>query len=590
MTITGLPSNWVPSQTYSLVITVQRTSAVLYGFQLSAVTDTGNQQAGSFTPGNARVKVITGNGIQYAEHSDARVAPSGTFSVSWTAPSSASVGKVRFNLAGNAANGNIQSDTGDFIYTRIDRIDPAATTDTSVRAFTLVDRGGVSLITDGAGAAPQAGYTRIQPGAGSTTPSGVAIFGSRTGGVLVSETGVPATPVLSEGRIFAEVVGNTVNTGLAIANPNSSAVDVSFSFTDSTGSDFGPGILQIPANGQIANFLNQSPFNSPGSFQGTFGFSASLPIAVVALRSYINAKGDFLMATLPVINAAALPNTGTLVLPHFADGGGWVTQILLVNPTGATISGTIQFTNDAGANVTLGSATSYSIPRRSSQKLVTPGTSPATTGGAVRVIPAGGGIAPTPLVVFTYRPLGDVVSEAGVPTLSGTAFRMYAESSGADGQAGNIQTGIAVANNTTAAVNVTFELTNLDGSAAGPAAVTVNVPASGHTGKFLAQIFPGVPNPFKGVLRITSPSTISVVGLRARYNERGTAEAFIITTTPPTLETAPATSAESLFSHLVNGGGYTTQFILFSGSAGQSSSGNLRFTKQDGSSLSLTLN
>jgi hypothetical protein len=49
-------------------------------------------------------------------------------------------------------------------------------------------------------------------------------------------------------------------------------------------------------------------------------------------------------------------------------------------------------------------------------------------------------------------------------------------------------------------------------------------------------------------------------------------------------------SGDLLFPHLVNGGGYTTQFILFSGSAGQASSGNLHFFKQDGSAFNLTVN
>jgi len=594
LTLSGLPANWVPGQAYPLTVTIQRTGAVLYGFELSAVVDATNQQAGTLTPGSARVKVITGGGIQYAEHSNAQVQPGPTFTVTWTAPSTA-VGKVRFNLAGNAANGNIQN-TGDFIYTRVDRVDPAAVQpppDNSVRAYTLGDRGGVSLLTDGTGALPDVGYTRIQPDAGNTTPSGVAIFGGRTNGVLVSETGVPATPALAAGRIYAEVAG-AVNTGLAIANPTDSAANVTFFFTDAAGTDLGSGTTQIPANGQIAKFLNEAPFKtfSGTTFQGTFSFTSTVPVGVVALRSYVNQKGDFLMSTLPVIDTSVAAGTGTVVLPHFADGGGWVTQILLVNPSDAAMTGTIQFTNDSGSPVTVGTTTTYSVPRRSSQKVATPGTAASTTAGAVRIVPAGGGAVPTALVVFSYKPLGVVVAEAGVPTLSGTAFRTYVESSGADGQPGNIQSGIAVANNGAAAASVTFEVTNLDGSTTGlPGPVTVSVPASGHTARFLAQIFPTVPNPFKGVLRIsTTAAGISVVGLRARYNERASAEAFIITTTPVSLEGAAPSSAESLFPHLVNGGGYTTQFILFSGSAGQSSSGNLRFVKPDGSGFNLTLN
>jgi hypothetical protein len=72
--------------------------------------------------------------------------------------------------------------------------------------------------------------------------------------------------------------------------------------------------------------------------------------------------------------------------------------------------------------------------------------------------------------------------------------------------------------------------------------------------------------------------------LRGRYNERGD---FLITTTPPALETSQPTTMELFFPHLANGGGYTTQLILFSGAAGQSASGSVRFVKQDGSAFNL---
>ena len=36
------------------------------------------------------------------------------------------------------------------------------------------------------------------------------------------------------------------------------------------------------------------------------------------------------------------------------------------------------------------------------------------------------------------------------------------------------------------------------------------------------------------------------------------------------------------FPQLANGGGYTTQFILFSGSTGQTSAGTMRLYKQNG--------
>ena len=86
-------------------------------------------------------------------------------------------------------------------------------------------------------------------------------------------------------------------------------------------------------------------------------------------------------------------------------------------------------------------------------------------------------------------------------------------------------------------------------------------------------------------MRLTSTgSNSSVVGLRGTTNERGD---FLITTTPASNENVVATS-EFAFPHIVNGGGYSTQFILLSGAA-EGSSGTLRFFKQDGTGFELTL-
>jgi hypothetical protein len=113
---------------------------------------------------------------------------------------------------------------------------------------------------------------------------------------------------------------------------------------------------------------------------------------------------------------------------------------------------------------------------------------------------------------------------------------------------------------------------------------------NGQYVKFLHELFPAVQLPFKGILRITTGAAagISVVGLRGRYNERP--GNFLITTTPASNEANPATGDERIFPHIVNGGGYTTQFILFSGTAGQTSSGNLRFFASDSSPLTLPVN
>src|SRR5262249_53325447 len=157
----------------------------------------------------------------------------------------------------------------------------------------------------------------------------IAIFGFRQKNVLVSEAAVPVSSLISFGRIYAEVSGN-VNTGIAMANPNNQPVTVTFKLTDAMGMDFGQGSTTIPPNGQIAQFLNQAPFNGGTPVVGTFTFTASLPISVIALRGLTNERSEFLITTLPVADLSVASGSDPILFPHFADGGGWTTQILLV--------------------------------------------------------------------------------------------------------------------------------------------------------------------------------------------------------------------------------------------------------------------
>ncbi len=455
----------------------------------------------------------------------------------------------------------------------------------SSQTFTIVDRGGVSLTSSGTASNTQVGYSSIQPNTGSTTPSGLSIFGFRQNNVLVTEAGVPASTVVQSARIYAEVNG-PVNTGLAIANPNSTAATLTFFFTNSTG-NLGTGTYTIPANSQVAKFLNEAPFSSPSTFTGTFTFTSTVPVAVIALRGLTNERGEFLITTLPVVNLADSASTSAYAFPHFADGGGWTTQVILINPGDTVLNGTVQFIDPFGVATSVvvsgqsANTFNYTIPVRSSLKLATSGSSPNTVSGSVRVTPTGGTAAPPGLAIFSFRSGGITVSEAGVPAgEASTSFRLYAEAAGA------VQTGLAIANTTSSVATITLELNKLDGTSSGLTG-TLSIPGNGQKAIFLNEV-PGLTSlaNFQGVLRLSSAANIAVTGLRGRYNERGD---FLITTTPPVKESSGTSTATAYFPHIVDSGGYTTQFIVFSGRAGQTSAGTLRFVAQSGAALSLTL-
>ncbi len=125
VTIGGVPANYLPGQRYGLTVMV--THPDLYrrrwGFQITAITQLGNQPAGAFevTDPTITQRVIGGpdGRRQYVEHTSRGTALGTiggmTWSFNWVAPSQ-DVGPVVFYAAGNAANGD-GSPFGDKIFT-----------------------------------------------------------------------------------------------------------------------------------------------------------------------------------------------------------------------------------------------------------------------------------------------------------------------------------------------------------------------------------------------------------------------------------------------------------------------------------------
>lgn len=416
------------------------------------------------------------------------------------------------------------------------------------------------------------GYGSIRPAAGNTTPSAaLAMFTYRSNGVLVSETAVPASAPRRSGRIYAET-SVTIRTGLALANLGDQDAVISFYFTDKDGLTVAGGTTVLPAHQQYAAFLDQAPYHGPAAAR-SLTFNSSAPLGAIALRGQLNERGEFLMTSLPVGAASSdspdFPPPGDVVLPHFASGGGWTTQVQLVNPTDQPLSGSVD----------MDATYSYVIAPRSSAKVVSSDSDFIRT-GSIRVRPASGSGTPVVSSVFTFVSNGITVTENGIATTgSAPSFRVFAEFD----RGNRLQTGVAVANTSAGTANVQFELLTMDGRPSGFTGSTT-IGANGHIAMFLNEI-PGLKNlpaTFRGVLQISSNTSLSAIGLRTRYNERGE---FLISTTPAIADNAPSTTQELIFPHVVTGGGYATEFILMN-SAG-SSQGTMVLKSQTGTDLPL---
>jgi hypothetical protein len=468
--------------------------------------------------------------------------------------------------------------------------------------FELTENSGISRISSGAAPSIQVGLATIQPVTGNA-PAGMVILGLQQNGALVSEVAFPASPLVLSGRILAEL-SPTVKTGLVISNPGLDPVTFRFYFTDATGVDFYSGQTAIPANSQIVAFLDQAPFTPllPQfvlDFQRarTFTFNASAKIGITALRGFSNERGEFLMTALPVVPLDTT-SSSMVTLPFYAEGAGWQSQVVLVNPTDSVTSGTVEFFSQGSettpgtlaavrVNDVFGPSFNYAIPPRSSLRFQTSGEPEAIQLGSVRLSPSPGSVSPSAFLVVSYRSQGVTVSETGVPGLpTSSSFRLYVENSG-DFHAGatdSIQNAFTISNPAAVSQTVSMELTYLDGSPAGPTE-SLTIPAFGQVQMYLNQIFSfqNLTNPFKGIVRFKAED-ISVIGVRARYNSRNE---FLLTATPPIAE--ESVSSALTLPLLVNGAGYTTQLVLFGRPGAPTSRVSVRLSDQLGQLLGIGL-
>ncbi len=470
-----------------------------------------------------------------------------------------------FDIAVDAAGNLYISDNGNH---RIRKVSPS----TATRSFNLAASAADYRATISVPGPVAVGYGTVQPGVGNTTPAGTSVFSYHTNGVLVSETAVPASSLRRSGRIYAES-GGPVRTGIAIANPSNDEAVISFYFTDRNGVILNGGTTTLPAHEQYAAFLDQVPYHGT-EMARSFTFTSSVPVGAIALRLYFNERGESLMTTLPVASVSpnaidTAPSAGNITLPHFAAGAGWTTQVLLVNPTDQPLSGTV----DMDATYT------YGIAPRSSTKIVSTNSDLLRTGN-IRITPAQGSGSPIVSSVFTLVANGITVTETGIATTGvAPSFRVFAESDSGH----QLQTGIAIANTAATLAKIQFELLTLDGRPSGYAGSSTLDP-NGHMAVFLNEI-PGLhslPSSFRGVLHISSNTSISAIGLRTRYNGRGD---FLISTTPAIADNTPSSTEEFVFPQVVSGSGYTTEFILINSAV--ASQGTLSLKSQTGTELPL---
>jgi len=412
--------------------------------------------------------------------------------------------------------------------------------------------------------------------------------------ILISEAGIPASPLMTAARMFVDST-NLTNSGIALVNPsNTSSAVIEADFRDVTGKIIAYTQRTLPAGQHISLFTNQLIDGLPNPALGTLTirpqatmFSPPVAFSAINLSTAASGRNEFLMSALPVIDLNSPPTGSSLIFPQIADGGGWTTEIMLMNPSGSKESkGSIAFFDDDGKPLALdfGSGIGsrytldYDMKPDGMVQYSTSGLATARAGYAVVTVSSGA--TPGGAATFKLHASSGLVTQAGVMNAPLTKrARLYVERASSPSVR---DTGIALVNPKSTDADLVLTLTGTDGSSF---TKPIALPSKAHKAVFLSELFSsnsGVPNDFSGTLDIVGGVDFAAITLRQTINQRGD----VIYSTLPLADLDNPPTHEQILPHFADGtngdASFRTRFILINtGSAGGSAYLNLFDDKGD---------
>lgn len=418
----------------------------------------------------------------------------------------------------------------------------------------LVPRAVGEWITDafsGDGPSFYAGIRQV-PGFSDVKAGAVLTFSENDAPVW--ELTVPALDVSGRFWTIAEIDAPS-QTGLALVNAGQAAAAVVLKLYDSEGLEAASRTLNLARGEHSSRFLVEWFGSTLAPFRGTLEVSSDQPLGALALRGRRNDLGQFVMTSIPMRGAETPQADQTLLLPQVADGGGYQTEWLLLNPGDASLTGTVSFRKSDGSPWALSIADApaaeirYSIKSHGLVRWVTSGTAPDTSAGYCSLVPDTGQAGPAGAAIIRYLPGNRLLSETGLPFLASTVSGATYWEVGPD-----LDTGIALVNTADHELKIGLQLFSRAGSERLRQA-EVTVPARNHTARFVTELFPDLPAAGRGYLRVSSDSPVGFLPLRMRSTPGGVLFSSL-------LFGGLAGGTDRIFPQVVHGSGYRTQFIV----------------------------
>jgi len=398
----------------------------------------------------------------------------------------------------------------------------------------------VSNPRDGAGASKvEVGYGAIHSG------TGVAVLRSFSGQDLVSEAAIPGSVAATDWIVYAEQ-GMGVSTGVAVANPSSIDVSVNLLLSDGRKT-----ALLIPAMGQHAAFFSEIFRDSAGAFLGTLKIQSNSPVAVLALRGTTNSEGQFIFTSIPT-NSSVPQIGGTKLFPSVVDGGGYNSELILVNAALTVSTGSIEFSFDVSTDLGANRTFNFSIPAGEVWRIRTMGRSGTVSPGYASLITSDGSPMPAAMAIIRLTANGNLISETAVPAQSQITRSFMFGSFEPDSR-----TGVAIVNPLSHDAQVTLTPFDKNGENLAPAG-SVALNAHAHTSAFLDELIAGLPYGFEGSVLLEADSPVYAISMRGTTNSRGR---FLMSTLPM-VDSNQIPSGPNYFPHVISGGLYKTEFLI----------------------------
>jgi hypothetical protein len=208
------------------------------------------------------------------------------------------------------------------------------TADSSFK-YSIAPGGIYRFQTDGFPAELKAGWLRLIPDTGTSTPVGSGVFGYNPDNILVSESGIPSAVSTNHARIYLDLSHNH-NTGLALANLADTNTEIMVHVYEADGSTTAGSPLEpirLDPKGYVAAFADQLTAELPAEFTGVLDIRSATPFAALTIRTLMNERHDFLMTAFPV-GDANVEAPSPIVFPQIVEGGGYKTEFILISPTG----------------------------------------------------------------------------------------------------------------------------------------------------------------------------------------------------------------------------------------------------------------